>query len=182
MPLVLVTGISGSGKSAVCVALQQRGLEAHDMDLDGIAAWVHRASGVPAPMTDVADSGARTAEWLAAHEWRVVPSRVEALAQGSGDQSVFLCGMASNQDDVSHLFAVVICLDVDEATLRDRLATRTSNDFGRSEHELTAILGWRDAVQDAYRRGGAVIVDATLPLDDVVQTVIDASGEPQGNP
>jgi hypothetical protein len=170
-----VTGISGSGKSAVCVALQERGFAAHDMDLDGFAAWVHRTTGVPAPLTDVADPSVRSAAWFAAHDWLVVPARVEELASSAGDQTVFLCGMASNQDDLSHLFTRIICLEVDEATLRERLATRTSNDFGKSEHELVAVLGWRAAVQDNYRRDGAVMTDATLPLADVVDAVVDAS-------
>jgi hypothetical protein len=175
LALVLVTGISGSGKSAVCVELQQRGHEAHDMDLEGNAAWVHRRSGTPVPLSDVADPSVRSAAWLEEHDWKLVPSRVEGLARQAGDRTVFLCGMASNQDDLSHLFSHVICLSVDEHTLRDRVATRTSNDFGKTSHELAAVLGWRDVVQEAYRQGGATMIDATLPLTTVVDAVLAAS-------
>jgi hypothetical protein len=175
VPLVLVTGISGSGKSAVRVELQQRGHDAHDMDLDGNAAWVHRASGALASLSDVADPSIRSSPWLEEHEWRLVPSRVEELARRAADHTAFLCGLASNQDDVSYLFSRVICLAVDEETLRTRLASRTGNDFGKSEHELAAVLVWREPVQDGYRRSGAVMVDATLPLAEVVDAVVAAS-------
>jgi hypothetical protein len=63
-----------------------------------------------------------------------------------------------------------------------RLTTRTSNDFGKSEHELAAILGWRVRVQDGDRRGGAVMIDATLPLEEVFDAVVRASTEPSLTP
>ena len=69
--------------------------------------------------------------------------------------------------------STVIYLAIDEPTLRLRLDTRTSNDFGKSPHELAAIFGWHKVGVDQYRSFGADIVDATRPLSDVVDDVID---------
>jgi broad-specificity NMP kinase len=165
MPLVYVTGISGAGKSTVCRELRRRGVDPHDTDEDGNAVWVDVATGAT-----TSACGSDDPEWLATHEWRLVPDRVAALARQATDRLVFLCGSAANEAVVWPHFTTVIYLAVDERTLRHRLATRTTNDFGKAPHELAAILGWHRV--DAYRRFGAVVVDATQPLPDVVDEVI----------
>jgi shikimate kinase len=170
MSLILVTGISGTGKSAVCEELQRRGYESHDTDLDGNAVWVHRETG------EVVASGEgdrRPPGWLDVYGWQVVPSRVEAIAPRATGRLAFLCGSIENDKDVWRLFSKVIYLTVDEDTLHHRLETRTSNDFGRYPEELAAILKWHKVGADLYRSLGASIVDTTRPFGDVVDEVIN---------
>ena len=171
MSLVYVTGVSGAGKSSVCEELRRRGYEAHDTDRDGNAAWVNRETGEVTAIG--AGANERPPRWLAQHEWRVVPARVEELVARATERLAFLCGATANEQEVWHLFSAVIYLAIDEATLRLRLGTRTSNDFGKSPHELAAILEWHKVGVDRYRSFGAVIVDATQPLRNVVDDVID---------
>ena len=71
----------------------------------------------------------------------------------------------------------VIYLAIDEQTLRDRLASRTSNDFGKAPTELEAILSWHKVGETDYLRLGAAIIDATLPLHDVVDKVLEVAGK-----
>ena len=171
--LVYVTGISGAGKSAVCGELRRRGYEAHDTDEEENAVWVNRETG---EVTAVAGAEQRSRPgWLNDQEWRVVPSKVDALAGRADGRLVFLCGSAANDREVWHLFARVIYLAIDEPTLRDRLASRTSNDFGRQPTELEAILSWHKVAEDDYLRLGATAVDATLPLQEVVDKVLEAA-------
>ena len=73
---------------------------------------------------------------------------------------VFLCGAVTSAEDRG-LFALTICLDIDEATLRTRLASREGNDFGQSQHELTRILEVHKTANENYRQKGAAVVDAT---------------------
>ena len=174
MPLVYVTGVSGAGKSAVCDELCRRGYDAHDIDRDGIAVWVDRASGAITPTAAAAE---RSDRWLDEQEWRMDPVRVEALAARGRDQLVFLFGAAANEPDLWPLFAKTISLQVDDATLRDRLATRTTNDFGKSSHELETILAWNQISPDVYGRSGSELIDATRPLDQVVDEVLRIATE-----
>jgi dephospho-CoA kinase len=176
--LVLVTGISGSGKSTVCVALQARGYEAHDMDLDGNAAWVHRETGRSWPSDRHPDTGA--SDWFEQYEWRVVTEKVEALATRARERTIFLAGMASNGHEVFHLFSRVIYLSIDEPTLRRRVASRTTNDFGKTSNELAAILEWHEFAERQHRQAGATIIDATLSPDRVVDAVLEVALE-EGN-
>lgn len=173
MPLVYVTGVSGAGKSAVCDELTRRGYEAEDTDRGENAVWVNRKSGAVTTPRAVPD--VRPPDWLEEHEWRVVPSKIEALAEGAGGRMVFLCGSAANENEVWHLFSRVIYLAIDEQTLRRRLVSRTTNDFGKSSNELEAILSWHKVGEDEYRRFGASIVDATRPLHEVVDDILEAS-------
>jgi shikimate kinase len=176
--LVLVTGISGSGKSTVCVELQARGYEAHDMDLEGNAAWIHRETGRAWPPHQRPDTGAP--DWFERYEWRVVPEKVEGLAARARDRTIFLAGMATNGHEVWHLFSRVIYLAIDEPTLRRRVASRTTNDFGKTPSELAAILEWHEFAERQHRQAGATMIDATLPPDRVVDAVLEASLE-EGN-
>jgi len=170
MSLVYVTGLSGSGKSAVCKELQRRGYDAHDTDLDGNAAWVDRKTGEV--VAKAAAAGERTADWLEHYGWQVLPARVEELSNRAKGRLAFLCGLTENENQVWHLFSETIYLAIDEATLRERLATRTSNDFGKSDHELAAVLKWHKVGPEQYRTFGATIIDATQPLADVVDDVL----------
>jgi hypothetical protein len=80
-----------------------------------------------------------------------VPARVEGLAARARDHLVFLCGSVENEQEIWRFFDQVVYLAVeDEGTLRDRIATRTSNDFGRNELELAAILKWHKGGADRY--------------------------------
>ena len=74
------------------------------------------------------------------------------------------------------LFDRIICLDIDETTLRSRLASRVGNDFGQSEQELALILEVHKTVTEAYRAKGAAIFDATRPLGEVVDSILAVVG------
>jgi broad-specificity NMP kinase len=43
---------------------------------------------------------------------------------------------------------------------------------GYDAHELQQILGWHKDAQAAYRRAGHLVVDATKPIDEVVDRVL----------
>lgn len=73
--------------------------------------------------------------------------------------------------DVWDLFTAVVCLVLDDATLRRRLAAR-SDHFGKASDELANTLEWNRTNGANYRRFGASIVDASQPLDAVVEDVL----------
>ncbi len=165
--LIYVCGVPGSGKSAVRRELRRRRQSAFGTDEDGIAAFFGR-DGTTIERVDVVD----TAEWRRQHTWRIVPQRLDELTASGADERIFICGSVANEADVWDRFTVVIALVVDDETIRTRLAARTGNNFGKSADELALALGWnRSFVQDVASTG-AVLIDATRPLEIVVDDVL----------
>ncbi|MGN9816376.1 hypothetical protein ACTMUQ_13680 [Streptomyces sp. SD11] len=170
MTLVWVTGNSGAGKSTVGGVLRARGYVALDADEDGFSRWIDRATGelVVDPPDPVPEG------WLDRYGWVIVRDRVEALVEESRSRVAFLCGSAENEADVRALFDLTVCLVIDDNTLRNRLATRTTNTFGRHPEELAAALKWNPLLQSLHESRGATVIDASRPLPEVVDGVIDA--------
>jgi len=169
MPLIYVTGICGAGKSTVCDELQRRGYDAHDTDEEGNAAFFEVLSGEFVPPRPLRERTPSTRELL---EWRMIGPRIEQLARTADDHVVFLCGTTSNERSFWHLFSTVVYLSIDETTLRDRLASRSNNDFGKVPHELQLCLNWLEVADDEYASYGAIKVDARKPLAGVVDAVV----------
>jgi dephospho-CoA kinase len=170
MPLVWVTGNSGTGKSAVCKLLKSRGEPAFDADWEGYNRWVDRTSDavVTDPPYPVPPG------WLDRFAWRISRSEVEALAARMRDRTAFLCGSAENEADVLDLFDLVVALVIDDETLLERLQTRTDNAFGQHPEELAAALEENASAESAYRSLGATIIDGRLPLSEVTEAIVAA--------
>lgn len=173
MPLVYLTGISGSGKSSVIRELQARGYEAHGVDEMGYADWVDRKTGEIIPFPED-ESSVDIHEWYKKHSWVLSKDRISKLKQqaDTNDTLIFLAGVADGEDKVWDYFDKVFVLNVDEATIRQRIANRTDNDFGKTPDEMAAILRWLEGYEERYRTYGAVIIDTTQPLDGVVDEIL----------
>ena len=72
-------------------------------------------------------------------------------------------------DDFLHHFTKVFILRIDDDTMRRRLRERTNNDFGKQPEEVELMLGRN---RSGERPAGAIDVDATKPLDQVVDEVL----------
>lgn len=167
MALVWVTGNSGAGKSTVCALLEGLGEQAVDADNEGYCHWADRSTGLPvAEWPDPVPAG-----WLDRFGWKISRGKVQALAAGSHDRVAFLCGSVENEAEVRDLFDLIVCIVVDEQTLTDRLATRTTNDFGKHPEELAAALYWNPRQERRYRRLGATIVDGRNAAPEVAAAV-----------
>ena len=175
MALLYVTGLSGTGRSAVLSELLARGCHARGVDEDGYADWVSLASGTPdAYPRD--DPGLDFHAWQATHNWVLSPRRISVLSRAAArlGEPVFLCGTADGDASVWHLFSKVLALVADVPTIRRRIDARPDQ-FGKAPEELAAILGWQASYEADYRRYGAIIIDATSPLGEVVGEILAVS-------
>jgi hypothetical protein len=83
MGLCFVTGVSGTGKSAVLGELRARGCLARGVDEDGYADWVSRRTGA-AEVIPQGDPEFDIHAWYRAHDW--VPNAELALIIGWHDR------------------------------------------------------------------------------------------------
>lgn len=170
MPLIYITGISGTGKTAVAAALKARGYEAYDADGEGFNSWYDRKTNKKVKVPKGADP--HTREWQEKNIWNMSREKVEELAAKAKNKTIFFCGVTANEREMWDLFSKVICLTADEKTLRHRLATRTSNDYGKAPHELAEIIEWHQPHQETHRKSNSILIDSTKPLNEIVEEIL----------
>ena len=155
MKRMLLTGMSGTGKSTVISELMACGYRAIDMDEPG---W-----------SEYAPDG----DWI----WREDRLR-DALA--SEDRNVlFVCGCATNQVRFYPQFDAIVLFSAPAEVLIERLATRTNNPYGKHPDELAEVLDYLETVEPRLRRSATHEIDTRAPLDEVVAVVLQLAGMPE---
>lgn len=153
-----MTGMSGTGKSTVLAELARRGHRVVDTDYDD---W---SEEVPLP-----DGSGYEQLW---HE-----DRMNALLAQDGEGPLFVSGCTSNQSTFYDRFDAVVLLTATTDVLLERLATRTTNPFGKDPAERDRILKDIATVEPWLRRTATLEISTDAPLGDVVD-VIEALARP----
>jgi dephospho-CoA kinase len=149
---VLLTGMSGTGKSSVIRELAARGFKAVDTD-DG---WC-----------DLQRDGRQI--------WR--EDAIQKLLSAEDADVLFIAGCEENQVRFYPQFDHIILLTAPLEALLDRLAARTNNSYGKAPEELRRFLDDVESVEPLLRRVASQEVCTTAPLDEVVARVLHAVGE-----
>ena len=159
MKRVLITGVSGTGKSTVTAALAARGYRAVDADDPEFSELVH------VPEETLTGLGSGT-DWV----WR--EDRIRDLLSGHDVGTLFVSGSSPNQGKFYAQFDHVVLLVAPPGLIADRLATRTTNDFGKNPEQLARALRIQQEVEPLLRRSADLELDTTAPLDDVVAAIL----------
>ena len=141
---ILVTGMSGTGKSSALAELARQGFRTVDTDEPG---WT----------VEDADGG----RW-----WD--EERIAVLLAAEGP-TLYVSGTVSNQGRFYDRFDAVVLLSAPSDVLLDRISARTTNDYGKSAEERELILTHLREVEPQLRATCTHEVDATLPLAEVVE-------------
>lgn len=170
MTAFLITGVPGSGKSTIALALSDRGYRVIDADDDPeLSGWTD-GEGTRAPEASM--------EWFATHEWTWNPSRLNEILEAAGEDHVFVCGAASNQEDFDDCFDKIVLLRVDADTVTDRLEA-IDRELGVGDGDgdtRDQIAGWLPDLQNRMLSPGAIAVDATQSVDRVIDDVLTCIG------
>jgi dephospho-CoA kinase len=139
--------MSATGKSSVARELAARGFKAIDTD-DG---WSE-------PLPD------------GRQIWR--EDAIAALLATEDTDVLFVVGCEENQALFHARFDHIILLSAPPETLVHRLATRTSNSYGKAPGELARILDDIENAEPLLRRVADHEVRTTVPLAEVVTTIL----------
>lgn len=162
MQRILLTGLSGVGKSTLVAALTARGYTAVDADCDAYSEWVD-ASGESEPFGPPVEAGR---DWV----WR--EDRIRDLLAMEDVDMLFLAGCAENMGKFLPLFDHVVLLRAPAHVLVHRLRTRTTNVYGKHPDEVARVLGQMETVEPLLRRAAGHEIDTSTPLEEVVATVL----------
>ncbi|RLK62177.1 AAA family ATPase [Actinokineospora cianjurensis] len=153
MAVVLVTGMSGVGKSAVLGGLARLGYRVVDSDHGDWVADLPLPDGTSEP------------------QWR--EDRIDALIsehERSGEPLV-IAGTVVNQGRFYPRFAEVVLLSAPLAVMLDRVAARDTNPFGKTAEDRAKIAADTAGVEPLLRASATVEIDTRAPLDEVVARV-----------
>jgi len=157
MSRVLVTGMSGTGKSSVLVLLGRLGYRVVDTDDPG---WrEYRPNAEPA-------------DELHRGEWLWVEERMARLLDADDGRSLFVQGCVRNQATFYDRFDAVVLLSAPADVILDRIAHRTTNSYGKTAVERAMILDDLATIEPLLRKGCTHELDASRPLDDVVADLV----------
>lgn len=170
MPLIFITGTSTSGKSTIVKELTKRGYEAYDTEHNGISAWYNKETGER--VAEVGHVPERTPKWRSQHGLRISIEWVREIAKKAENKPIFLCGGSTNEAEVRAMCQKVFWLQTNEATIRKRVIIPRDHDYGTKPHELAAAIKANVDHGAEYQAYGAVMIDATQPIEKVVEQIL----------
>jgi dephospho-CoA kinase len=156
---VLLTGVSGTGKSTLVAELHARGHHAVDADEP---TYSHEVAAPDGELTGLGPGR----DWV----WDEV--RVAELLASDVDL-LFVSGCSPNQGMFYDRFDHVVLLTAPPEVVARRLATRTTNPFGKRSDEAARALELHRAIEPRLRAGADLQIDTNAPLDEVVATLLD---------
>jgi shikimate kinase len=160
MKRVLITGMSGTGKSTVIAALAGRGHRAHDLDTPEWSHWVD---------VDLSDTltPRQGKDWV----WR--EDRVRALLLSAPDDGIlFVSGTAENMAQFYPLIDRVILLTAPVETLMRRLKARSPGGYGHAADDRQKVVDLVATIEPLLRQSCDVEIDTRKPLDAVVAEIL----------
>lgn len=155
--------MSGTGKSSALADLGRRGHRVVDTDDPGWREYREDAGS---------SDEVRRGEWL----W--VEDRITALLDSDDGRSLFVQGCVRNQSRFYDRFDAVVLLSAPADVILDRIARRTTNDYGKTPVERAMIMDDLARVEPLLRAGCTHELDASRPLDDVVADLITIASRP----
>jgi dephospho-CoA kinase len=149
MSRVLVTGMSGTGKSAALQVLGQRGHCVVDTDTDQWSYWVTSPDGSP--------------DWI----WR--EEAITTLLASHKHGQLFVAGCKTNQGLFYRQFDHIALLSAPAEVLLARISARDTNPYGKRPEEQALILRYVAEVEPLLRATATIEIDASAPLSQVVR-------------
>jgi dephospho-CoA kinase len=145
---ILVTGMSGTGKSSALEALAARGHRTVDTDTDEWSEWVTLGDG--------------SRDWV----WR--EGAIARLLDGHRDGALYVAGCKSNQGRFYGRFDHVALLSAPLDVILARVDARNDNPYGKSPDERDLIATYVETVEPRLRATATIEIDASRPLAEVV--------------
>lgn len=176
----LITGIAGTGKSAVGETLARHGYDVIETDRvdSNQVVYRHRID----VRTQEPSEFQRGEGWDALRyvRWRVSADTLRNAIQDTNGRVRFVCGYANNWDELAGDFDAIFLLEAKPETIKDRLLNRVTGDWGKKyPEELKHALETATEYNESIRKLGAIAIDADKSLDYVVTTILNAINQNQ---
>ena len=156
---VLITGMSGAGKTAVTTELQARGFTAIDLDMPD---WSHWVDAAPA-------DGLTPAE---GKDWIWQEDRVRALLSAPQDGLLFISGCAENMHRLYPLIDRIFLLSAPLDIIMTRLEQRSTDGYGHTAEERTRIAEIIATIEPLLREAAHHEIDTSGLVASTVDRIL----------
>lgn len=169
----LITGIAGTGKSAVGAELKRSGYAVLETDRVPENSTVYRRRYDK--RTGSKSDYLRGSGWdeLQHVEWRIDIDALRNELGGDGDEIRFVCGYANNWSDLKDVFEGIFLLEASSEVVKHRLLNRITGDWGRKHpEELRHVLETANSYNESIKKLGATVLDAEQPIDILAKKIL----------
>lgn len=164
MKKVFITGISGTGKTAIAKELKERGVNAIDMDEYDLCYWINNKDKKKVDYEAELDK-----EFIDSHVWIC---NIEKLKSMLAEGVTVMLGHPENVAEILPLFDKFILLQCSPETFMKRINERKDNDYGKHETAQKHILYTYQKFESEMLKLGAEPVSVEGSLDEVVDTIL----------
>lgn len=159
MKRVLITGMSGTGKSAAIRELIARGHRAVDLDTPEWSEWVNAD-----PADDLTPAEGK--DWV----WQ--ESRVRALLEEHDEGALYVSGTATNMERLFPWIDTIVLLSAPIDTIMARLQARSSEGYGHTDEERRKVAELIDLVEPLLRESAHHEIDTDQPTAATVDAIL----------
>lgn len=156
MTTVLVTGMSGTGKSTVMSILRQRGHAVAETDEPG---WCVPEDG----------------DWSSPDQsWIWDEQRIASLLDDHSSKHLFIDGCRSNQGQFYDRFDHIVAFTAPIEVMLDRVTSRSRNPFGGSAEERDQITHDKLEFEPMILRGADIVIDTSSTRPEEIADRLEA--------
>lgn len=178
MSAYLITGVAGTGKSTLENVFRDDGYATIDTD-NGYAYWLDNETRkqVDPPKNELPS-------WYEKHDWYTNGPKLERAVRAhnaSCSEPLLVFGNTADLYTFRDLFSLMFALEYnDENHIKERIHSRTTNDYGKDPVEFAALLSYYKPMQEKFQSVGAIAIDCSQPLEDTVRFIQDTVAQDNG--
>lgn len=167
---ILITGMSGAGKTTICHALADLGYETYNLDnVENLFSMQEIESKEPVKCWD-----STNLDWVKSVEWHCDEVQLQRIITNQQNAIAFYCGDASNIVELLSLFTKKILLTIPKEIAKHRLSTRTDNDWGQAKEVQDFLIERSIKKNEELLSKGCHCVDvAKISAEETVQKVLE---------
>lgn len=135
MTTLFITGLSGVGKTTILSEMKSRGYKTVDLDYGYMT--------------------------YKKNERLFDKNKITRLLNDFKDSHLILAGTESNQGQFYSAFDEIILLTADLETMLERIQTRTTNPYGKTEKEQLEVIETYETVLPLLKKRATIMIDSS---------------------